>query len=113
MLCQGRIVWVAIHDQAGRNIKCRPGVVLTPTSEIESLGDVVIAAATGTFSKPLPANRIPLPWQNGGHPVTHLYKECVVVCDWLCIVKVADIQGLGGIVPRPVLEKIFLELPPI
>jgi mRNA-degrading endonuclease toxin of MazEF toxin-antitoxin module len=58
MLCQGRIVWAVVSNPAGRNPKRRPGVVVTPTHEIATLEEVVIVAATGTFSRPLPVNRI-------------------------------------------------------
>jgi mRNA-degrading endonuclease toxin of MazEF toxin-antitoxin module len=111
MLCQGRIVWVAVSDRAGRNPKCRPAVIITPTAEIQAEGDIVVVAATGTFSKPLPANHVELPWKNGGHPVTKLYKPCVVVCDWVCLVRVADVKSFGGMVPKPLLEKILLRIP--
>jgi len=112
MLCQGRIVWVAIEDQSGRNPKCRPAVIITPTAQIDHAGEVVVVAATSTFTKPLPETQIPLPWMNGGHPKTRLYKACVAVCTWVATVTVTDIQEFGGIVPKPVLDRILLQVPP-
>jgi mRNA-degrading endonuclease toxin of MazEF toxin-antitoxin module len=111
MLCQGRIVWVTLSDQSGRNPKHRPAIIVTPTADIDPAGKVVVVAATSTFTKPLPVNLVPLPWQNGGHPVTRLYKPCVAVCDWVCVIPVSAIGAEGGVVPKPLLDQILLKLP--
>lgn len=66
---------------------------------------------TGTFSRPLLANRVELPWQNGKHPVTGLYKPCVAVCDWLQEIDQAAIVSIGGVVPSVVLANILSKLP--
>lgn len=108
---QGTIVWVAVSDQANRNPKCRPAVIVTPTAEIVPTETVVAVAITGTFSNPLPANRIPLPWQNGGHPVTRLYKQCVAACDWLIEFEQSAIVSVGGICPPSVLDAILRNIP--
>jgi mRNA-degrading endonuclease toxin of MazEF toxin-antitoxin module len=110
-LQQGSIVWIALNDQAGRNPKCRPAVVITPTECIVPGSRIDIVAAAGTFSKPLPTNRIPLPWQRGKHPVTGLYKECVAVCDWLDVVEQSDVVAIAGICPTAVLSKILASIP--
>jgi len=111
MLRQGSIVWIKVKDQAGRNPKCRPAVVITPTNEILPDGPLHVVAAVGTFSKPLPSNRVPLPWQRGGHPITGLYKECVAVCDWLLEIEQSDVDGIGGICPPQQLAQILANLP--
>jgi mRNA-degrading endonuclease toxin of MazEF toxin-antitoxin module len=109
---QGSIVWLNLDDQAGRNPKCRPAVVVTPTHEISQHDDLQLVAIVGTFSKPLPPNRILLPWQHGKHPGTGLYKECVAVCDWILDVPLSAIVSVGGLCPRPTLKKILAQLPP-
>jgi mRNA-degrading endonuclease toxin of MazEF toxin-antitoxin module len=111
VLQQGSIVWVTVDDQAGRNPKCRPAVVVTPTSEIVPGEAIVVVAATSTFSKPLPANRIVLPWKPGRHPVTGLYKECVAVCDWLVEIDQAAVVSIGGVCPPGTLAAILAALP--
>ncbi|MEX2288310.1 MAG: type II toxin-antitoxin system PemK/MazF family toxin [Planctomycetaceae bacterium] len=110
-LQQGSIVWVHLDDQAGRNQKCRPAVIVTPSHEIVPGQTIVAVAAVGTFSKPLPENHVPLPWQRGGHPVTGLYKECIAVCDWLVEIKPDAIVSIGGVCPPHVLRKILSKLP--
>ncbi|WP_145204075.1 type II toxin-antitoxin system PemK/MazF family toxin [Thalassoglobus polymorphus] len=111
MLQQGSILWVSVSDQSGRNTKCRPAVLVTPTDQIENAKRLVVVAATGTFSKPLPPNRVPLPWQsNPPHPKTGLYKECVAVCDWVHAIEKADIVSIGGVCPQSVLDAILANL---
>ena len=110
-LQQGSIVWINLDDQAGRNPKCRPAVVVTPTHEINPDGDIQLVAAVGTFSKPLPPNRVPLPWQHGGLR-TRRDKPCVAVCDWVVNAKASAIISIGGVCPRSVLSKILAQLPP-
>lgn len=112
MLCQGRIVWATVPDQSGQNQKCRPLVILTPDEKIDPAGKIVVAAATTIFDKPLPENKVPLPWQHDGHPVTKLRKPCVVVCDWLEVISESEIEGYGGIVPKRLMFQILLQLPP-
>ena len=110
-LQQGSIVWIATKDQAGRNSKCRPVVILSSTHDIASGKQLAGVAATGTFSKPLPTNRIELPWKNGKHPVTGLYKPCVAVCDWIVKLDQSDIVSIGGIVPDSLLAAILSMAP--
>jgi mRNA-degrading endonuclease toxin of MazEF toxin-antitoxin module len=108
---QGDIVWVAVADRAGKNPKCRPAVVVTPDDEIEEDGNVVVVAATSSFTKPLPDNVVELPWHRGRHPVTGLYVPCVVICDWLTEVSVSDIVNVGGRVPGAHLARILARVP--
>lgn len=108
---QGSIVWVAIADPAGKNPKCRPGVVVTPTHEIVADQTIVIVAATSTFKKPLPQNVVPIPWYRGGHPVTGLFRETVAVCDWLVEVFQSDVVRIGGVCPPTTLSQILSRLP--
>lgn len=110
-LKQGSIVWVEVHDQAGRNPKCRPAVVVTPDTEINGVDPVFVVAATTTFSKPLPANTVALPWHASKHPVTGLKKECVAVCDWIVEIQPSHIQTVVGRCPVAILTEILRRLP--
>ena len=109
-LQQGHIVWVRMQDQAGRNPKCRPAVVLTATDEIIPNESIVVVAATTRFTEPLPDHKIILPWKPGRHPMTGLYKPCVAVCDWLAEVSQSDIQSVGGKVSTHIMEAITFQV---
>ena len=110
-LRQGSIIWVQVNDPAGRNPKCRPAVVITPTEEIKP-GEVLVAvAATSTIPNPLPDRVVELPWHANRHPLTGLYKRCIAVCDWLIEFSQEDVQKVGGFVPSATLLKILARLP--
>lgn len=111
MLQQGSIVWVTINDPNGRNPKRRPAVVVSPTSAIQAGEPIVVVAATTQVEKPLPNNRIPLPWHRSGHPVTKLKTECVAVCDWLAEIDQSSIEAVGGVCPQNVLIQILAMIP--
>jgi mRNA-degrading endonuclease toxin of MazEF toxin-antitoxin module len=110
-LQQGSVLWVTVADQAGRNPKSRPAIVVTPTSEIKSGDKIVVVAATSTFSRPLPGNRIELPWSPGGHASTGLYKRCVAVCDWVIEIEQSSIISIGGTIPKTTLDAIIAAMP--
>ena len=112
MLIQGSVVWVRLLDPDGRNPKCRPAVVVTPSREIVSTGSVFVVAASTSFSTPLPNNKVELPWSSTGHSRTRLTKPCVVVCDWVVEIAVENIERVGGVVPPAILAEILRRLPP-
>ena len=105
-LKQGQIVWAWINDEAGRNRKLRPGLILSNTDDILKSSSVFVAAITSTFKEPLPEFKISLPWQRGGHPVTGLKKRCVVVCNWVVRISIDDIEDVAGIVPRALFVQV-------
>jgi mRNA-degrading endonuclease toxin of MazEF toxin-antitoxin module len=107
-LRQGHIVWVEIHDQAKRNKKRRPAVVLTATGDLSPSRPLVVVAATTRFERPLREEQIELPWSRTRHPVTGLYRPCVVVCDWLVPIYQSQIINIGGVVPNHILEQIVV-----
>jgi hypothetical protein len=109
-LRQGSIVWAEVQDQAGRNPKCRPAVVLTATDKIVSGEDIFVVAATSRFFEPLPSHKIKLPWMRGGHPTTGLYMPCIVVCNWLLEISQSQVRSVGGIVPPSIMEAILLQV---
>ena len=113
LLQQGSIVWVSVSDPNGVNPKERPAVVVTPTEEIVSGEAIVLVAVTSTFTRPLPANRIELPWHTAGHPVTGLKRRCVAVCDWLITIDQTAIINIAGNVPNRVLNTILALLSPL
>ena len=106
---QGRIVWVELLDPQGRNPKRRPAVVITPTAEIRSDGEVVVAALSSQTDQSPPEVSVPVPWQPNGHPRTKLNRRNVVVCSWLVTLPVASIQpdDIGGIVPFAEMARVL------
>jgi mRNA-degrading endonuclease toxin of MazEF toxin-antitoxin module len=107
-LQQGRIVWAELLDPQGRNPKRRPAVVVTPTAEIRSDGDVVVAALSSQTDQSPPAVSVPVPWHRDGHPRTKLNRN-VVVCTWLVTLPVASIQpdDIGGVVPFAEMARVL------
>lgn len=79
--------------------------------EIAPGESIVVVAATGSYTRPLPANCVELPWHADRHRVTGLYKRCVVVCDWLVEVDPSMIEDVAGITPPSVLHRILAQLP--
>lgn len=108
-LQQGRIVWAELLDPQGRNPKRRPAVVLTPTAEIRSDGEVVVAALSSQIDQAPPQVSVPVPWHRDGHPRTKLNRRNVVVCSWLVTLPVASIQpdDIGGIVPFAEMARVL------
>lgn len=108
---QGDIVWATVSDEAGRNPKNRPCLIITPTESLAEGHPITAVAITSTFTTPLPDELVHLPWKRGGHPVTGLKKPCVAVCNWVVRFQVSDIQDTAGIVPPNVLRVILAKLP--
>jgi len=98
---------VEVLDPQGRNPKCRPAVILTPTEEITPDGEVILVAISGRTDVAPPEMQVELPWQAQGHTRTRLNKPAVAVCTWLFKRPVATIKSFGGVVPaRQMLEII-------
>lgn len=108
-ISQGRIVWVELLDPQGRNPKRRPAVVLTPTTEIRSDGEIVVAALSSQVDQSLPEVSVEIPWQRDGHPRTKLNRRNVAVCTWLVTLPVASIgpDAIGGVVPFAQMARIL------
>ena len=67
-LCRGRIVWVELPDPQGRNPKCRPAVIVTPSADIKPDGEVwVVAISSQTDAAPAEV-QVELPWDRRDHP---------------------------------------------
>lgn len=112
-LCRGRIVWVELLDPQGRNRKCRPAVIVTPTTDIRSDGEVWVVAITTQLDASPAEDQVELPWDRRGHPRTGLKERCAAVCAWMEKVRVADIQGCAGTVPGRQLLDILKRIKPL
>jgi mRNA-degrading endonuclease toxin of MazEF toxin-antitoxin module len=109
-LSQGRIVWATVPDPRGGNEKARPAVILTPTADINSAGDVQVAAITTLVGQAPFSETVELPSDPTGHPVTNLKKPCEVVCSWVVSVPVAKVKDGGGSVPPELLAEILAKV---
>lgn len=106
-LQQGSIVWAAVSDPNG-NVKRRPLVVVTNSSEIILDEPIVASPLTTSFPSPAPRNYVEVPWDPRGHPSTRLRKRSAVVCDWGPIeLRPSDIESIEGFVPTKYLTVIL------
>ena len=107
MCQQGDIAWVRVEDPQGRNPKIRPIIIISDTEEISADAPLVGVAVSGVIPDPVPSDYVALPWQNGGHPVTNLYKPSVAVCSWIISIQRSEISNISGRVPAAKLLKIM------
>ncbi len=107
MLSRGRIVWVEMVDPQGRNSKCRPAVIVTPSEDLRPEGAIWVVGISTQVGSGLAENQVELPWHRQKHPRTGLSERCVAVCNWLVRVPVSSIQSEAGSVPGPALARIL------
>jgi mRNA-degrading endonuclease toxin of MazEF toxin-antitoxin module len=104
---QGCIIEVQIRDPNQQNVKVRPAVIVSETTEIEAEHRILCVAITGTFPTKLPDDCVLLPYHRQGHPRTGLKKRCVAMCTWLFEIEEADIRKYIGRVPDRQLQEIL------
>ena len=104
---QGRIIEVEIRDPKSRNVKVRPAVIVSETSEIQAEHRIWCVAITGTFPTKLPDDCVLLPYHAQGHPRTGLKKRCVAMCGWLFEIEETAIIKYIGRVPDRQLQAIL------
>jgi mRNA-degrading endonuclease toxin of MazEF toxin-antitoxin module len=114
-LQQGRIVWFTSLDPNGQNEKRRPGVILTPTADIQPDKPVLIAAVSSS-NVAAEEEIVRLSWNREGTTSTRLRRASHVVCTWLVEAPVAALEGTPGVVnPRElvaILAKVEAAKPP-
>ena len=111
-LCRGRIVWVELLDPQGRNLTCRPAVIVTPDADIRPDGEVwVVAISTQLHQAPAEV-QVELPWDPRGTARTGLKERCAAICTWMEKVSIASIKGYAGIVPGRQLLDIQKRIKP-
>ncbi len=107
----GQIVIVSqMTDPNGVNPKDRPSVVVTPTSEIDPDGSIIVVAISTLLPGPAPDDCVELPWDRRRHPRTGLRARCAAVIPWIQEVPTERIIGAIGIVPSKQLEAIATKL---
>jgi mRNA-degrading endonuclease toxin of MazEF toxin-antitoxin module len=98
-LLRGQIIWFQAPDEAGRNDKGRPVVLVTSEDEVPLGSPLVGVAVTSTLPVPLTPMFVPLPWHRSGHPRTGLWVKCAAKCDWLIAVPRDPVPRILGRVP--------------
>jgi hypothetical protein len=105
-LVPGLIVRAVVPDQAGRNPKARPVVLLSGEEDTPADAPLVAVAISSTLPTPLPDHYVVLPWHPAGHRRTGLKKKCAAVCNWFAKVQRSEALQVMGRVPDPQFEQI-------
>lgn len=104
---QGDIVWLAIADPQGGNIKTRAIVVVSPDEAI-ARGDVLAGVAiSGEYRDLDAASYVVLPHHQRKHPQTGLKKPCAAICSWAVRFPASDVKSVEGAVPNAQLQRIL------
>lgn len=108
-LRQGDIVYANINDGNG-SVKQRPGVVVTPTEDIQAGDPVAVAAITKSIPNPVPPAKIVLPYCPNNSSRTRLTVRCAAVADWISDVVGDEVETKGGYVPEKLMRQIIEQI---
>lgn len=92
----GEIVLAQIPDPENQVCEDPHPVVVFRTSQHDPSFWVV--GITGSFVEPLPWYWLRMPFAENGHPVTGLYKECVLKANWVDICSPSQVVCRMGTV---------------
>jgi mRNA-degrading endonuclease toxin of MazEF toxin-antitoxin module len=106
-LKQGQIILVEMPDPQGRNVKARPAVIVSDTSEITSEATIWCVAVTSAIPPKKPKDCVLLPIHPNGHLRTGLKKRSAAICSWLFEISTERIQKILGLVPTKQLEEVL------
>ena len=70
-------------------------------------GTIYVVAITSSFDPVEKHLVIPMPWADGGHPLTGLWKPCVMKCWWVVRLKADSVTQRLGVVPAEIAEMAF------
>ena len=107
---QGSIVWVAVPDSHGGNVKARPAVVISGDDEIAADGHIRVAAITTLLGRAPFSETVELPHEVDGHSVTRLKQPSEVVCSWVIRVAIDAVRDTGGRIPKQELNEILVKV---
>jgi hypothetical protein len=108
--CHGRVVWVTISDPQGRNPKCRPAVILTPTDEITPDGEVWVVGITTSFELAPPEVQTELQFDPRGNCRSGLRERSWAVSTWVARVPLSAIEGYAGTIPGAQMAEIHQKI---
>src|SRR5688572_13377727 len=101
MLKQGHIVRAFVADQAGRDEKRRPVVIIGPYERSQDGEEQYLCVAiTSTFDRRRfdDKSMVLLPWSHDKRARSGLDRECVAKCDWLIVIRHSQIESTLGYV---------------
>ena len=102
----GRLIWAQLKDRNGFR-KDRPGIILTPTEEIEADQPLVVLCVTTSYPSPPPPDHIELPWNSDPRKVaTRLARRSAAVIGWFDSIYQNEIIEVKGFVPNKILAEI-------
>ncbi|MFH1109268.1 MAG: hypothetical protein V1790_08750 [Planctomycetota bacterium] len=104
-LAQGTIVWADVKSPSG-DVKRRPLVILTETTESILDSPIVGVAITTSFPDPPDVGFVELPWDPRGHSATRLRRRSAAACRWLVSLLPGDVVEVKGYVPQRTLLEI-------
>jgi len=106
----GRVVWVVLADKNG-NLKRRPALILTATSEIHAGEKIAVMAISTSYPEPPPPGYIELPWHSDRRrSPTGLPSRCAAVLHWVRFIEQDEIDELAGDVPPRIMIDIHARL---
>ncbi len=108
-LKQGSVIWANVCDPNGVNRKHRPLLVVS-TDPDQAPDKIVCVAITSSFTKPLEAFAVPLPFSQHGHCRSGLKKESIAHCEWLLTVSEADVIECKGWIDGAHLDKVLIKI---
>jgi hypothetical protein len=100
-------VFVNLLDPQGQPCATpHPAVLLQRTEVIANATTLWVAGISSAFTEPLPDGWFKVPYRakpQKPHPVTELWKPCVLKCDWRQPISRADILEEFGQLPQQTL----------
>ena len=94
---QGRIILVEVSDPQERNIKLRPAVIISETTQIQRDGRITCVAITSSIPDKLPNDCVFLPFDPTGKARTGLRKRSMAMCSWIFEIKEDEIEKYLGV----------------
>jgi mRNA-degrading endonuclease toxin of MazEF toxin-antitoxin module len=99
----GDIVKANVPDPTGAQIDYdHTAMVLRPP---DANGDLWLLVISSSFTRPVGRLTFEVPWQEGGHPDTGLWRECVIKCKWAVPFNQRDISARIGRMPSEFAER--------
>ena len=102
----GRVIWVELLDPQGRNPKCRPAVIITPTDEITPDGEVRVVGISTQLDAGPHEVQVPLQYDPRAACRSGLREQCVAVCNWIVRIPVVSIRDYAGTIPGKTMHEI-------
>lgn len=99
----GDIVLIDLLDPQGQPCKAEhPAMIFRGPDEA---GTAYVVAISTTFDEAEGRLAIDMPWAEGGHETTGLWRRCRMKCWWTCRIQVQSISRWIGVAPPDIAER--------